>query len=490
MVIDISGLLGLGKKKTARRPLLNQIPISSNVETTVPLTSILNNKRRFWKWFRENPELNSPVSIRVDDTITEVTFTKPDGQPLGRNKRLDAIDFWNENMLYERLKSFQFDRLTTGSGFLWIGGLSKKQRREVCERVVKNFYFRGVDTRTYVDNLLSLRSFDEDLRKPRKVDYVASSTMIINHDLHDIKNYIQWFSARQVIFKPEEIIHIPLHRVDGKVDGFTPIWSLTREMLLLWAIKENMISYFRNGGSPSKAWILPNELADSDNHKWLVQELMNRGAVQNRHGNLVLTGEIKIEDLEPMAKDMDYKDLALYVTSNIAYALRVPVTRIPFLIGQSATKSDAGGMAESGYWSMVGSDQLTLESGLNSQLFNKLGFAIKFKRQYKIDDLREAQSANFRIDAITKIRNELKSVGLKLKKEKLVKMVAGSDFEVSLSDVEEMSEEEMMTPFEKTGLLNKTFMKDKEVLPNPDKQQINETKRNSALDNPKGNKGV
>lgn len=475
MAISITDFFGFESDKQKGRPLLNQMPMHVRKRPSVGISTVLAQKQKFWKWFRGRPELNSPVMIRVDDTITEIDFYKPDGTPLGRNKRINAEKFWNDNQLYERLKSVQFDRLVTGSGFIWLGFLNDDDVKQVKDTVFNKFWFKSVDMAKVK------ASIDEDLRLPRMVDYVASSTVVIEHSRHEVKRYIQFFLSYNEEFSPKEIIHIPLHRLDGKVDGFTPVESLSYELVLIWAIKENMLSYFRNGGSPSKAWILPDELSNSENHAWLTQELMNKGRMENRHGNFVLTGKVEIQDLEPNIKDMDYKELSLYVASNIAYALRVPVSRIPYLIGKSATGSDAGGLAESGYWAMIESDQKTIEMHLNTQLFNKLGFMIKFKKKYKIDDIREAQALNFKVDAVTKIQTELKNAGLKLQDDKLRAL-----FDLNSNDVTELTEEEKMSDMERSGLLNRSFAQDREVTPGRGQQNQDSTKREAAKNNPKG----
>jgi phage portal protein BeeE len=325
-----------------------------------------------------------------------------------------------------------------------------------------------------------IKAIDEDIRSQRFIDYVASSTMQIEHDQFDVTGYVQMFAGKQARFKPNEIVHVPLHRIDGKVDGFSPVESLSFEMILIWAIKENMLSFFRNGGSPKKMFILPDEISNSPNHKWLVNMLMDKGALQNRHGNLILTGNIDVQDLEKNPQDMEYKELALYLTGNIAYALRVPVNRIPYLIGSAASSSDGGGMAEAGYWSMINSDQLTIEQHLNQQIFSKLGFKFKFKRHYKIDALREAQATQGRMDAITKARTELNNAGLKINKTKLLALLSGNDFNISITDVEEMTPEEKMGLSGDSGLLNKSFVANNQVNSSPDKVEMNATKRKAT----------
>ena len=403
--------------------------------------------------------------------------------PLGRNKANQAQMFWDDNQLSERIKSVQFDRLVTGSGFLWKGKLSEKQIKNAVERTMSNFTFNGIKMREVGDIVLR-KVMDEDLRKTRKVDYIASSSMTIEYDHTDILGYVQMVAANSRKFDVEEIIHIPLTRLNGKVDGFTPVESLTYELILIWAIKENMLSFMRNGGSPNKLFILPEEVANSDNHNYLTNVLMDRGVMENRHGNLVLTGNITVEDLEPKLKDMEYKELALYVTSNIAYALRVPVSRIPYMIGSSQSKGDAGGLAESGYWSMIESDQRTIEMHLNSQLFRELGFTVRFKKRYKLDNIRETQSMNMRADAAVKFSNLLSSQGYKMKIPKIISLLSGNESDVSMNDVEEMSDDEKME--KQNSNIGKSNLPDKEINSEEDKNKKNEDKKEAGKNNPSG----
>jgi len=473
MVFEITGIFGPPTRK--RRPLLNQIPVNITRNAGGYVSTMLTQKRELWTWFRGRPELNSPVQIRVDDTITEVDFFAPDSTPLGRNKRMSAQKFWETNQVNERLKSVQYDRLVTGSGFIWLGFNTVEQVEQAVKEAFSNCWFRDVNMKEVAESVVA-KAIDEDLRIPRKIDYVASSTMQIEHNLHEVLRYIQWYGGQTVEFSPEEIIHMPLVRADGKVDGWTPVSSLVFEMALLVSIKENMLAWFVNGGSASNMFILPDELANSENHLYLQQELRDKGVLQNRHGNYVFTGNVKVEKLEVSPRDMEYKDLALYVTSNIAYALRVPVSRIPYLIGKAQDGGDSGGLSESGYWSMIESDQRIIEDTLNQQLFRKLGFTVRFKKRYKIDDLREAQAMNFRVDAVTKMQAELKNAGKRLADSKLRSLL-----DLSANDVVDAPKEEI-----DTGLLNRSNMPDRMV--NEEQGQIHkdQVKRTASINNPKG----
>ena len=457
-----------------RRPMLNESK-SSVTDTALGwnISTVLKQKQQFWRWFKDRPELNSPVLIRVDDTIGEVEFFGKYGDAIGRNKRIQAEKFWNQNYLYERLKSVQIDRLTTGSGFLWKGKHDKDTVSRVIKKCLDNFQIKGLNIKeTEIKGYI-----DEDLRRVRVIDYIPSSTVLIEHDRYDVQKYTQWVLAKTVTFDPDEILHIPLIRADGKVDGWTPIQSLTYELILIWAIKENMMAYIRNGGSMAKIFVLPEENANSLNHQWLKQELSNLGALQNRHGNMILTGKVDMIDVENKIKDLEYKELALYATSNIAYALRVPVGRIPYLIGKAQSDGDAGGLAESGYWSMIESDQRTLEMHLNPLLATEYGFTIKFKKCYKINDLRDAQALTYRIDALSKMQSELAKKQLCLTETKMLELL-----NISTNDIEKMKD----LPLLQQGNNQLPQMPEKAFMRNEGQQMNDSVKRTAAENNPKG----
>jgi hypothetical protein len=234
-----------------------------------------------------------------------------------------------------------------------------------------------------------------------------------------------------------------------------------------------MISYLENGGSPEKMFILPDEIANSTNHQFLVQTLQKYKMIENRHGNLVFTGNVNVEDLSGNPKDLEFKDLALYVMSKIAWAFNIPVTRMPFLIGSSSTRGDSGGMAESGYWNMISEKQDLVEDLLNLQLFESFGIQIKLNRKYKQDEVREAQTASMSADTVTKYQDIYFKQKKKISVDKLNELLGFCG-----DDLEDMSPEESMSPLEKNGLMNQNLLNNREMDKEPDNRKRADTKRN------------
>lgn len=276
--------------------------------------------------------------------------------------------------------------------------------------------------------------------------------------------------GERVVFKKDDIVHLRYMRVNGEVQGFSPAQALTAEITLLWMVKENMLSFMRNGGAPDKIFILPTEIAKSNNHKYLIETLRKYKSIQERHGNLVFTGDLKIEDLQGTPKDLEYKDLALYITSNIAFAYRIPVSRIPYLIGASASKGDSGGLSESGYWNSISMLQDSIEDTLNSQLFEELGWAIRFPRKYKQDEVREAQRASQAADTVSKIQTILSRNGKQLTVEKTLALLELAD--------EDIEDAIMLLP--DPGLTNQNMLNNSQINKEEDALSKANAKRNTV----------
>ena len=180
---------------------------------------------------------------------------------------------------------------------------------------------------------------------------------------------------------------------------------------------------------------------------------------------------------------MQYKDLALYLTSNIAYAYGVPVTRVPYLIGNAASKGDSGGISEAGYWKQVSEIQDETEDLLNSQLFGQLGWNIRFQRSYKQDQVRESQVLNMNLDSVTKAQ----TIGREYKKKPTLHAV-NKLIDFSDDDWEDIPEDELIDGIEKTGLMNQNLLSNINLEKEPDNRKRADTKRNVV--NEKGVEGA
>ena len=479
MVLPISEFfLGNSQTGIVRRPIITDIPTSWNFASVDRTSRIGGEFKNFWRIFRESPELVATIGVPITDILGDrPEWTKPDGTPLGRNKLMQAKKFWRNNRGKESLRAALYDAFLTGDFYLWKGFPSKENIVGAIKEAISK-HGSGLN-KLQVKELFVKASQDEDLKKTKKIDYIASSTVRIIHDEFEVKGYEQMANGRTAQFKPEEVVHWRYLALNGRVRGFSPVEALSAEIFLLQLVKRNMTSFMRNGGSPDKMFILPKEIAGSRNHDYLVSKLRSYKKIDNRHGNLVFTGDISVEDLQGSPKDLEYKDLALYITSNIAFIYGIPVTRIPYLIGNQATKGDSGGLSESGYWNSISSMQDDLEDLLNSQLFEQLGWHIKFPRKYKQDEVREAQTQSMNADTYTKFQSILAKLGKQMSVNKTLELL-----KFSSDDIEELDIE--LDPNNPNNSRNQNMLPNEQVMNEMDKQQKNQTKRNVA--NQKGSK--
>ena len=481
MVLPVTNIFR-NKPALAHRPILNSIPNISNTVNQSRIGGFNLLYHRLWKWFRESPELVAIINIIATDVIGDrPEFVKEDGEELGRNKALEARRFWREHRVKETLKAILFDMLITGDGYGWVPYISQNKREEMVKEIFNRYRKDG--RLQLKEKALLFKAIDEDLKKPKGFDYVASSTMNIETDSFDVQRYIQRSNGLESHFTPKEIIHYRLNTMDGKIEGFSPVEALSKELMLLWFVKGNMLAYMENGGSPGKLFTVKTAGPGQPAFDRFVEQLQSFKTVKGRHGSLVGSGEITVDDLDKEGKDMEYQNLALYMTSAMAFAFGIPVNRIPFLIGKSATGGDSGGLADAGYWNMISELQDKLEDLTNIQLFDNLGWNFKFTRKYKQDDIRDAQAFQMNVSSIEQMQTILRGQKMKLSERKL-KMLMN----LRQDDVEEMTDDEMLTPEMRTGLMNQNVLSNNSVNKEPDNRKKAATKRNVA--NASASKGM
>ena len=434
----------------------------------VKIVGFNNFVSKFWHYFKTSPELMSPIRVLVTDVIGDrPQWFDARGNPLGRNKLLKVKDFWRGQRGKEIIKAWLIDSIITGDGYLWKNKTSFKDKLVAIKEATKQ-YKDVFGAKEYNELLLrSVASVEDKFR----IDYIASSTVTYEADDHKIIKYYQTVNGNTAEFDPEEIIHLRFMTVNGELGGFTPIKSLVRELVLLYFVKGNMLAYLENGGNPDKIFVLENENVNSPNYKRFEQQLVQYQSLKNRHGSLLGTGKLNVIDLNNREKDLEYKELALFITSNIAYAIGVPVNRIPYLIGTSASKGDSGGMAESGYWNYVSEIQDHIEDLLNYNLFIPyLGATMQLNRKYKQDVIRDAQALSMNSDSVQKIQSILRSKGKELSIESICKMLG-----LSKDDLEDAKQIE---EYPKT--MNQNLLDDKSLLKEPDNRKKAASKRNIA----------
>ena len=435
--------------------------------------------RELFARLKKCPELLATLSIPITDILGDrPDWVDTDGEMLGRNTRLKAQKFWAVNNGKETIREFLFDAFLTGDAYLWLGKPSKEEQRKAFKEAFDRHAQKYSPFLLKEIEVKAQEVGDSSLSEPQKFMAAASSTIRIINDGYEVLCYEQVApGGTHCVFSTDEMKHFRYLKINGEVQGFAPAQALMAEIVLLWLVKGNMTSFMQNGGSPDKVFVLPMEMTQSPNYRHLIETLRKYKSVENRHGSLVFTGDLKIEDLQGSPKDLEYKDLALYITSNIAFAYGIPVTRIPYLIGSASSKGDSGGLSEAGYWNRISDLQDTLEDFLNFDLFGPLGWHIKFDRKYKQDEIREAQVAQMQADTTMKLFGILGKVGVQLTQEKALTMLGLHD-----EDVEELSEENKMQMFPDPldGTNRQNVLPKSTTMKEPDKNKKDNAKRNVA----------
>ncbi|GAG46586.1 unnamed protein product, partial [marine sediment metagenome] len=230
--------------------------------------------------------------------------------------------------------------------------------------------------------------------------------------------------------------------------------SLVKELVLMYFVKGNMLAYAENGGKPDQLFTMENAHPGSNAFNSFQQNLANFNSVEKRHGTLLGTGKVNVQDLSfGKQPDLEYQNLALWVMSSMLFAFGIPVTRVPFLIGKAATGGDSGGMAEAGYQRMTSEKQDEIEDLMNFQFFEPLGWHMKLQRSYKQNELREAQTYGMNADTVTKLQSIYREQKQKLTVDKL-----NSLLNVCLDDLEELPEEEQFGFGTDTAMRNQNFL--------------------------------
>ena len=438
-----------------------------------------NNFKSFMKQARASPHLMGFLNVLITDIISDdIKFVPINRTESGRNKVLKAEAFWRANNGLEVVEETGYDFLIDGIGFNWLGKVKESEAKEFIKEALKQVspeIKEGELEFKASEMVVDLKNNNRD-KFAKKLRHVAASTMQIESNDTEITGYIQIVGTRRKEYSVDEIMTFKAIPFDGKVYPLAPMESLFSEVYLLWLITQNYVSFFENGGKPDNVFILPKEIAGSKNHQYLIDTLKKYKKIQNKHGNLVFTGDLSVEKLMNVEEQMENKDLGLYLVSTLAMFYGVPIGRIPFLVGKAASGGDSGGLADSGYWRKISVWQSKIEETYNRELWEPFfGVKMKFSRGYKQDEVRETQTMKQKVDiAEQKIR-----LGLWTPDK------AGEFLGIDPEDVKLAQEEKKVREEEelKSGMLNQNLNNNGDVIRERDAKNKAKTKQSTQNKN-------
>ena len=419
-----------------------------------------NGFKTFIKWARRSPQLMGFADIIVTDMLSdEISFCPIDPEN-GKEKSDRAKFFWESNGGMEIPQETLYDLILLGIGYNWVGKIDDIQLKEFMKKAINKTMpeLKEKDLEVKSEELVDKYKKSNLDKIAKKLRHVAASTMSMQTNKYEVVKYVQRVGAETKEYSKDEILTFKLMPFDGKVYPFPPMEAIFSEVYLLWLITQNYVSFFENGGKPDNVFILPKELAGSKNHQYLIDTLKKYKKIQNKHGNLVFTGDLSIEKLMEVEHQMENKDLGLYLTSVLAMLYGVPVNRIPFLIGKAAAGGDSGGLADSGYWRKISVWQSKLENIYNQKLWIPyFGVRMKFSRGYLQDEVRETQNEMQK----TQIAEQRMRLGLWTSKK------AGEYLNIDEKDIEE-AKKEKDEEIKKSGMLMQNLDIDSNVIKEPD----------------------
>jgi HK97 family phage portal protein len=388
---------------------------------------------------RQMPELLSMLdTIVMDHFMGPVDFYDADGKPLGPTKLKKYKNWWYDNDVQGVAFYGQgIDYFTDGSSFGWHVSannlLSSKQKEMIAKIKAQN-----PEVGVYAEEASHL---------PRKVSYLAASTVEIKNDNFGEIYYVQQAGGEEAVWYPEQVVHVKLMDFNGEIRGHSPLKALVKEILMMYMLKENIAAKLQNGGSPDYIISMKNAgNVSRARFERLRTALESCSHLKKSHGNMPIDAEVETHALGTDLKDMEYRELAMFIISEFALALGLPTSRVPFLMtgsGGSSNKGELSGNSEDSYQTKLNARRCAFENKWN-KVFKKAGFTFKFRRDNLQDDVRETQASTQRSAYVTEVQNSLFKSKKRLKLSAHLALLSGTKMNIEEDDVEDVPEEDLM----------------------------------------------
>lgn len=394
---------GYEMKEAGEKNKLAPVTTLSNNEeyrTLVPFGSpIINQPRQYYKlidYVKSTPELISPIEALVTDTISGFDF-EPLGDTDSPQKIKRAHEFCIRNHLLQQLRNAERDSRIYGNGYLAINRI---QDEEIKSLLSTNGYEYKSDDYEFKEYRAII---DELAYSNTTIKYVPSTTVsiFVEDKFGEVVKYKQVVGTESMTFDETDVLHFKDVEYDGKLFGYSRIYSLISEIQMLWNAKNYIGRYFDNNGTPNLLFIAPKMQPASPQYKEFVAQLQDLKKAENKQRNLLSTSEIKVERLNEMNTGLQFKELLDYCTGLLAMTYQVPPTRIGVA---GSANGEAVTLTNQGYYRNVSSRQDYLEEILNSQLFIPvLGVKGKLRKDYKEDEQREVTIYKTKTDTIEQL---------------------------------------------------------------------------------------
>lgn len=417
-------------KKTYSPPLLNEA--SHSVVFDDRWQAVAEN---LFKMIRQSPELLSILdTVVTDHFLGPVDFYDSMGKPLGPTKYKQVMMMWeNNNVQGEVFYGSGIDYFADGNGFGWhvngkqlMGSMQNDQIQKIKEALPNISQF-----------------LDEQSKFPIKLSYVPASTVSIHHDEHETVFYRQQVANQTYTYYPDQIVHTRLMDFNGESRGMSPLKALTKEIMMMFMLKENIIAKLQNGGSMDAIISLKGANGTSKaRFERLRTALESFSHLKKSHGNMPIDAEVEVHQMGTMLKDMEYRELAMFIISEYALALGIPTSRLQGILmsgsGGSPNKGELSGNSEDSYQSKINARRTSVENSWN-RVFRPAGFTFKFRRDNLQDSVRETQASTQRASYVIQVQQSLKNAGKQLTLPAQLAMLSGAKMNLTEEDVEDIN---------------------------------------------------
>lgn len=392
------GVSAIAENESKALSSIHPLPLTNDGSSLVgmgPIPTKTFSGEVAWGYVKSSPEIVAVLTAVTDDIISDGWIFKGSESAVKK-----AEDFAHKVKLKSLTNTLVWDALVTGDGYLYKLQVSP----DVIDKAIKISLAKLPDD--YDNDFIEMVEKKLDQLQPTlygisNLVVLPSSTMEIKYDIHGIPIYYQQSvdtlpgNERTVQFKPEEIIHWKPYDLDGKVYGFTPIRAMFKELEILNLIKSVAIRGFSGYPTP-RVYILENGAPGDQNYLNLKKSLEDSRNPNNRHKSIILTGKVTLDNAEPELRDMEYRELAEYITRVIIMTWNVPPSRLSNVVGND--KQTMGTTTSEGYYRRISHIQDMLEDMLNDGVFKQFNVKIKFNRTYKQDEVREVQIEKMKTD--------------------------------------------------------------------------------------------
>jgi len=354
-----------------------------------------------FKRLRQSPEIISLLQAIIDDIIgpgATFEYVGRTGEGYSPQNRIqNAEQFWERNT--EEFANALIDEFTVGDMYLYKRRNDETEVKSAVENLLtEHFDFNhksSIDTASAV--LTDELKAETSMFELQELQQVAASTM--EHEINeygDIVNFVQKVNGNENIVPRDQVMHDSYMNVNGKTYGFTPFLSLFTELDMLANAKNHNAKVFDNAGVVNKIFKLPDEGPNDQNYEMVKKTVAKYRQLQNKHRDLVLTGNIEIEDMNGIGESMEFRQLAQYVTNVLIMAWGVPPTRVGTDIGQSGRGTQ---LSHEGYFKRVKRLQNKYQAFLNEELFEPVfNVRIEFNHPDTKHEIREADRDLRRLD--------------------------------------------------------------------------------------------